>query len=1484
MSSSFAVRLSRVMIVFVMFAVIVTPIAPGVVFASGPPEWIEMDPGETRQPGEDPARTQPGPPAWAQMQPGDRAGNARVPVGPPEHANTGRSPWSQNRPGDSADNGTEGSDDSKPAGDLAPWATETPVADEDDPSWPGRGLGRPDRGGFPGQVPSHARERMPEAVPAPWVHLKPEGQPDNRGRSNNARSNRPSRLFSGLSGLAGFGGLLAARGDAHSQNTELQRYSDIAEITSDDFNRLELGDLWSFQDPVGDSALEMNGTNAIISVPAGTSHDVWIDGVNAPRLMQPAPDTDFEIEAKFESLPFGINATQGLLVMADDQNLLRFDVYSSGESTYIFGATFQNGSPTVHLNQSIAQGLPILMRITRSGDFWTLAYSVNNENWQPVASYSHSMSVAEVGVFAGNAGSQPPAHTASIDYFFNTASPIDPVNADSSVDTAPPGIARLNHQVSGNQLQVTWITGKPSSSVVRYGTDSNLSDGVVEDPGPRYLHSITVSDLQQLTTYHFQVESTGLNGATSVSPTSNVRSGPIYEGSPVIDVWYGNEQSFGSNGTPQRWINVTGNVWSPDGIASLTYSLNGGDFRPLTVGANADRLVSSGDFNIELDRWSLNDGPNTVVITAVDNNSVMTDRTVTVNYSDGTVWPLPYEIDWSSASSINDVAQVIDGLWTLTGDGVRPVEIGYDRLIGIGDVTWDDFEIVAPITIHDFGNTFPPAVGLGARWAGHYPHDDSGDVPQPRWEWRPLGGIGWYEWSHSLNCFRLNILGDTHPLVEDESCRQLEVGTTYTFKFRVETIDSNSSRYRLKVWKDGEPEPADWDLSAIKTGHLHAGSMLLVAHDLDATFGNIAITPLSDSSDPGTPPGEDPPESPITSDDFNSGTELSDVWTFVDPVGDSSLSLDGLHANIAVPAGTDHDVWTNGLRAPQLLQTVPDTDFDIATKFATRPQGTHALQGLIVKADDQNFVRFDYFSTGNDLNLFAATFSNGVPVVRINQSIPDADASDLYLRILRVGSQWTLSYSLNGQDWTEAADFGFNIGVSQVGVFVGNAGGSPPAFSGAIDYFFNMADPIDPYNANPPPTVEPSTIKSDDFNSGTDLGEFWTFVDPVGDSNLTLDGLHARIGVPMGTDHDMWLSGANAPRLMQATNDTDFGIEARFASVPSGTHALQGLVVMDEAGNFLRFDYFSASNNVNLFSAAVMGGGASVLVNQPIQPDGELSLRIVRTGNDWDLQHSTGGSNWQSAASFSLPMTVSHVGVFAGNATPDFPAFTGVVDYFFNTAEPIEPINANQPEPPPQSPASTLQSDDFSGETVADHWVLVDPLGTAELLQSDNSLKFGVPEGISHDFWVTDNNAPKLLQATNDTDLDVSTAFESIPVGTHALQGMVIQSSEGVEVRFDVYSAGDNLNVFGAVLSPTGSATVHANQAFTASGSVNLRIRRVQDKWTLFAGADGSAWTQIAEFDLPITVTHVGVFVGNAPPSMPAFTAQIDSFVSNPVH
>ncbi len=213
--------------------------------------------------------------------------------------------------------------------------------------------------------------------------------------------------------------------------------SDNSGIQSDDFNAcLVNSGRWSFINPLGDAQVTMTGAQAQITVPAGVDHDIWVNGNRAPRLMQPSQNTDFELEAKFESKVEKNYQFQGILVEGDANNFIRFNFQSDGNATSIVAISFTNGTPNIQVNQIVADGAAYL-RVLRTGDKWFLLYSYDGTAWVTNATltFTHPLTVTKVGVFAGNAGSNP-AFISLIDYFFNTSSPISP--EDPVVNTFPP--------------------------------------------------------------------------------------------------------------------------------------------------------------------------------------------------------------------------------------------------------------------------------------------------------------------------------------------------------------------------------------------------------------------------------------------------------------------------------------------------------------------------------------------------------------------------------------------------------------------------------------------------------------------------------------------------------------------------------------------------------------------------------------------------------------------------------------------------------------------------------------------------------------------------------------------------------------------------------------------------------------------------------------------------------------------------------------
>jgi GH18 family chitinase len=222
------------------------------------------------------------------------------------------------------------------------------------------------------------------------------------------------------------------------------------------------------------------------------------------------------------------------------------------------------------------------------------------------------------------------------------------------------------------------------------------------------------------------------------------------------------------------------------------------------------------------------------------------------------------------------------------------------------------------------------------------------------------------------------------------------------------------------------------------------------------------------------------------------------------------------------------------------------------------------------------------------------------------------------------------------------------------------------------------------FTAAPPPT--PSTIISDGFNSSNLNTSVWTFVNPLSDATLRIvhdkirNGL-LSIEVPGGKPHDVWTKGNKAPRIMQPSNDTDFEIELKFGSAVKEKYQIQGVIIEEDRQNFLRLDFHSDGSATRLFAASFVNGTPTPRANRVTAANGvvPLYMKVKRQGTLWTHSYSFDGKTWTVADSFTHALKVTKVGTFISNEGNPAPAFTGLIDYFFNTGSPSA-SNTNRTE------------------------------------------------------------------------------------------------------------------------------------------------------------------------------------------------------------
>ncbi len=211
-----------------------------------------------------------------------------------------------------------------------------------------------------------------------------------------------------------------------------------------------------------------------------------------------------------------------------------------------------------------------------------------------------------------------------------------------------------------------------------------------------------------------------------------------------------------------------------------------------------------------------------------------------------------------------------------------------------------------------------------------------------------------------------------------------------------------------------------------------------------------------------------------------------------------------------------------------------------------------------------------------------------------------------------------------------------------------------------------QSDITETFGLTPPGSQLPV---SDDFTAPSLNASLWTVAAPPDAVVAAVDG-HSVLTLPAGANHDPFIGGNNAVRILQPISDVDFDVAAKFDSVLSSAYEGEGILVQQDDGTYLRFEVATDGQQLSLTGASVSGGSETNYFSTPLpSASSSIWLEVKRSGDMWVLSSSPDGVNYTVGGSFNQSINVSAIGPYAFNYNgyaPDAPAISSAVDFFHN--------------------------------------------------------------------------------------------------------------------------------------------------------------------------------------------------------------------------
>jgi regulation of enolase protein 1 (concanavalin A-like superfamily) len=178
---------------------------------------------------------------------------------------------------------------------------------------------------------------------------------------------------------------------------------------------------------------------------------------------------------------------------------------------------------------------------------------------------------------------------------------------------------------------------------------------------------------------------------------------------------------------------------------------------------------------------------------------------------------------------------------------------------------------------------------------------------------------------------------------------------------------------------------------------------------------------------------------PALPDGFN-----GPFWRLQTPAG-GAASISNSHLFLGVPGGANHDPLPPSNQAVRVMQEISNQDFDVSIKIDSPLVASDANtgEGLMVLADNENFITFALTTDGNNVGLSVHTVNHGAAATILEDTDFSQYQNPMYLQLSRTGSTYIAQYSVDGVSWSQVASFTYLTPATAIGPYASNYNANP---------------------------------------------------------------------------------------------------------------------------------------------------------------------------------------------------------------------------------------------------------------------------------------------------------------------------------------------------------------------------------------------------------------------------------------------------------